>query len=87
MATVHLPSSLRALFPDAPKRVELEAGSVAEVIDALDGRWPGMRDRLCNPGPELRQYINVFVDGEPADLLAPVEVRSNVYILPAVAGG
>jgi molybdopterin converting factor small subunit len=60
---------------------------VAEVIDALDGRWPGMRDRLCNPGPELRQYINVFVDGEPADLLAPVEVRSNVYILPAVAGG
>jgi molybdopterin synthase sulfur carrier subunit len=87
MATVQLPISLRALFPDVPKRTALEAATVAEVIDRLDERWPGMRDRLCEPGPELREFVNVFVDGQRADLSTPVAARSLVHILPAMAGG
>jgi len=87
MATVQLPISLRALFPDVPKRTTLDAATVAEVIDRLDERWPGMRDRLCEPGPELREFINVFVDGQRADLSTPVAAGSLVHILPAMAGG
>jgi molybdopterin synthase sulfur carrier subunit len=87
MATVVLPRSLIALFPLAPRRVSLTGGTVRELVDALDARWPGMRDRLCDPGPVLREFINVYVDGEPADISTVVTDRSVVHVLPAVAGG
>ena len=87
MATVVLPRSLIALFPLAPRRVSLTGGTVRDLVDALDAGWPGMRDRLCDPGPVLREFINVYVDGEPADLSSVVADGSVVHVLPAVAGG
>ena len=66
--TVALPSVLVALFPGSVGSVELRAASVGEAIDALDARWPGMRDRLCDSTPRLRRHINVFVAGERASL-------------------
>jgi molybdopterin converting factor small subunit len=87
MATVQLPISLRTLFVDVPKRTTVDAATVGEMIDQLDERWPGMRDRLCHPGPELREFINVFVDGQRADLSTPIGKDSLVHILPAMAGG
>ncbi|MGZ3642032.1 MAG: MoaD/ThiS family protein [Candidatus Limnocylindrales bacterium] len=88
MPTVVLPRSLADLFPGMPRRVGLEGGaSVSEVIDELERRWPGVRDRLCDPGPVLREYINVYVDGEPARIDTPVAAGATVHVLPAVAGG
>lgn len=87
MADVHLPRSLVALFPGAERRAQVDARTVAEVVDELERRWPGMRDRLCEPGPAIREFINVFVDGSPADLETPVEARSVVHVIPAVSGG
>ena len=87
MATVVLPRSLIALYPLAPRRVSLAGGTVRDLVDALDAGWPGMRDRLCDPGPVLREFINVYVDGEPADLSSVVTDGSVVHLLPAVAGG
>jgi sulfur-carrier protein len=89
MATVHLPRSLVTLFPDPPpRRLEVDAGSVSELVDRLDARWPGMRDRLCEPGPSIREHINVFVDGQPERrLAAKIGPGSVVHIIPAVAGG
>ena len=87
MAEVHLPRSLVALFPDAPRRLSSEGATVAELIDALEVRWPGMRDRLTEPGPRLREHINVFVDGERGNLGTRVQPQSVVHVIPAVAGG
>ena len=87
MAEVHLPRSLIALYPSAERRTSVEASNVAEVMTALDARWPGMRDRLCEPGPAIREFINVFVDGEPADLDTSLGPAAIVHIIPAVAGG
>ena len=87
MATVVLPRSLVALFPGAERHLAVEGTTVGELIDTLDARWPGMRDRLCAPGPALREYINVFVDGQPADLASSVPAAGTVHVLPAVAGG
>ena len=61
--------------------------SVRELIDALDLCWPGVRDRLCDAGPSIRDYVNIFVDGEPAELDTPLARDSTVHVLPAVAGG
>ncbi len=87
MATVVLPRSLVALFPGAERRVTVEGATVSEVVASLDERWPGMRDRLCDAGPTLREFINVFVDGERGDLSTPVPPGATVHVLPAVAGG
>jgi molybdopterin converting factor small subunit len=87
MATVLLPRSLLALFPGVEKRNEVSGTTVAAVLDALEGSVPGMRDRLVEAGPRLRPHINVFVDGEPADLATSVRTDSVVHVLPAVSGG
>jgi molybdopterin converting factor small subunit len=89
MATVNLPRSLVALFPDPPPRhLQVDAGSLADLVTRLDERWPGMRDRICAPGPQLREHINVFVDGRrERDLGAALSDGSVVHIIPAVAGG
>ena len=58
------------------------------MVAELDQRWPGMRDRLLEPGPQLREHINVFVDGErERDLAAPLAAGATVHVIPAVAGG
>ena len=89
MAKVNLPRSLVALFLDPPPRhLELEAATLADLVDGLEQRWPGMRDRVCEPGPQLREHINVFIDGRrERDLAAALESGSVVHIIPAVAGG
>jgi molybdopterin converting factor small subunit len=87
MATVVLPGSLLALFPGVEQRHDLDGDTVEAVILALDAHAPGMRDRLVEPGPRLRPHINVFVDGQPADLATPVADRATVHVIPAVSGG
>ena len=87
MATVVLPRSLVVLFPGSERRVAAEGATVGELIEDLDRRWPGIRDRLCLPGPRLREFINAYVDGQPATIDSPAGPGSTVHILPAVAGG
>ena len=87
MAELHLPSTLPPLFPGLPRRLELDAASVAEAIDGLERQWPGLRDRLCEPGPELRRHIHVYVDRERAALDTPLEARSRVDVIAAISGG
>jgi molybdopterin synthase sulfur carrier subunit len=87
MATVLLPRSLVELFVDVPRRLEVPGEDVGALIRDLDGRWPGMADRLCETGPRIRPFINVFVDGQQAELDTAVAPTSTVHIIPAVAGG
>lgn len=85
--TVNLPTALVALFPGSAARVDVSASSVNGVLDALDARWPGMRDRLCDSTPAIRRHINVFVDGERAALDTPLAAGAEVFILTAMSGG
>jgi molybdopterin converting factor small subunit len=87
MATVLLPGSLLALFPGVQRRHQVDGANVAAVIDDLDARIPGLRDRLVEDGPRLRPHINVFVAGQPADLATPVAPGDTVHVIPAVSGG
>jgi molybdopterin converting factor small subunit len=84
---VILPAALAALFPDSERRVEVTAETVDELINALDRRWPGMRDRLCDSRPAIRRHINVFVEGERASLATTLRPGSEVFVLTAISGG
>ncbi len=87
MANVHLPPTLPSLFVDLPRRLEVDAATVAEAIDCLEERWPGIRDRLCEPGPALRTHINVYVDRERAELDTAIDAGSRVDVIAAISGG
>lgn len=85
--TVKLSPLLVDLFPGSTRRLEVEAATVAEVIDALDARWPGMGDRIRDTRPAIRKHMNVFVDGERSRLDTPLRPGADVFIITAISGG
>ncbi len=87
MADIHLPPTLPPLFENLPRRLDVDAATVDDAIERLNEQWPGMRDRLCEPGPVLRPHINVYVDQERASLETPLEPGSRIDVLAAISGG
>ena len=84
---MHLPSTLRPLFDGLPRHVDVEAPTVLDAITALDRRWPGLRDRLCEEGPALRRNIRVYVDGERGDRATEVPPNARIEVIAAISGG
>jgi sulfur-carrier protein len=87
MADLHLPGALTPLFTDLPRRLDVDARTVDEAIAHLEQRWPGLRDRLCEPGPNLRTHIHVYVDRERATLDTELEPGSRIDVIAAISGG
>ncbi len=88
MADVRLPGTLAPLFPGLPRQVDVDAATVSDVVDELDERWPGIRDRLCDPGNgRIRMHIHFYVDRERAGLETRLEPRSRVDVITAISGG
>ena len=85
--TVRLPGILVDLFPGSRRSVELTASNVDEMMNELDRRWAGMRDRLCDSTPAIRKHINVFIDGERARLDTQIAPGTEVFVLTAISGG
>jgi sulfur-carrier protein len=87
MPSLRLPSTLPLVFSDLPRELELEAATVEDAIARLEERWPGLRDRLCEPGPALLRHINLYVDGKRAELGTALAPGSRVDVIAAISGG
>jgi molybdopterin synthase sulfur carrier subunit len=87
---VQIPSPLRALTGGAAE-VSVEASDVAGLIEGLEARHQGLRDRLCDASGNLRSYVRVFVNDEDVRFLqekaTPLKAGDTVAIVPAIAGG
>ena len=87
---VQIPAPLRSLT-GGKDEVEIEAPDVAGLVDALEGRHPGLRDRLYDGAGELRSYVRVFVNEEDVRFLegkqTALKAGDTVAIVPAIAGG
>ncbi len=88
--SVRIPTPLRRVTNGADK-VDVEGDTLAAIIDALDGKFPGIRGRLCDEDGALRNFVNVYVNGEDVRFLdglaTPTKSGDEVSIVPAVAGG
>ena len=84
---VKLSPLLVDLFPGSSRRVEMQASTVAQVIDELDRRWPGMGDRIRDTRPAIRKHMNVFVDGRRSTLETQLPPGAEVFIITAISGG
>lgn len=71
--------------------VEIEAASVTALVEALEGRFPGIRARLCDENGKLRRFLNIYVNSEDIRFLdnesTVLKDGDEVSIVPAVAGG
>ena len=87
MARVEIPSLMRDLT-DGERWVEVPGGSVKQVIEVLDERYPGVKARLCH-GNDLAPTITVSVDGRISrrGLFQTVGEESEVRFLPVIEGG
>jgi len=87
MPVVFIPPSFRPLAA-GQQTVDVEGSNVREVIDSLDARFPGFRERLID-GDSLRAGLSVVVGTRVGalGLLEKVAPHSEVHFLPSISGG
>ena len=87
---VIIPTPLRNLTGGLDT-VQIEAGSVSELVKALETAYPGIGNRLSDESGNLRRFINIYVNGEDIRFLqvaeTPLKSGDEVSIVPAIAGG
>jgi molybdopterin synthase sulfur carrier subunit len=87
MATAFIPHQLRDLT-GGQAQVEVPAGTVRNVIEALEAAFPGIKARLCR-NDELSPALQVTIDGvlSHRGIRAVVSANSELHFLPAIGGG
>ena len=87
MPEVWIPSLLRSLTDDLEK-VQIPGETIREVIENLEAKFPGIRDRICEDG-RIRPGLAVAVDGIVSNdgMRQRVEAESEVHFVTAISGG
>ena len=87
---VRIPTPLRRVT-NGQDKVSTEGGTLSEIVQSLDSQFPGIKARLCDDEGELRNFVNVYVNGEDVRFMDGLgtETKSGdeISIVPAVAGG
>jgi molybdopterin synthase sulfur carrier subunit len=87
---VRIPTILRP-YTDGERAVEGNGATVTAVVDDLETRFAGIKDRLVDETGDVRRFVNIYVNDEDIRFTGGLETTvsdgSTVVILPAVAGG
>ena len=88
--SVRVPTILRS-YTGGEANVTADGAVLGDVLESLDGSYPGIKGRIVDEQGELRRFVNVYVGNEDVRFLeglaTPVEDGSEVSVIPAVAGG
>jgi len=87
---VRVPTPLRR-FTAGADEVAADGASVKAIIEDLERRHPGMRERLLDDKGALRRFVNIYVNGDDIrfldELNSKVKDGDDLSIVPAIAGG
>ena len=90
LSTIRIPTPLRS-FTAGANEIAAEGDTVGEALASLFADHQGLDAQLLNGDGQLRQFVNVFLDGTNVRSLSgldsPIEEGSVIHIVPAVAGG
>jgi molybdopterin converting factor small subunit len=90
MATIRIPTPMRR-YTNGERLITVSAATLDSAIAELDGRFPGLRERLIGGDGQLHQFVSIFVGEEDVRLLqglaTPLQEQTEVSIIPAMAGG
>ena len=87
MPVVGIPSLLRDLTR-GQRLLSVEGDTVWQVIENLDGLYPGIKGRLCE-GDRLRPSISIVIDGHTSSLKLRhrLQESSEVHFVISISGG
>ena len=87
MVRVFIPTMLQ-FMTSGVKDLSIDACNIAEVVDILEQKFPGMSERLLVDG-NLVSTVVVSLDGQVSrlGLLQKVEEESEVHFVPNMGGG
>ncbi len=87
---VRIPTPLRKVT-NGDDKVTVEGETLGLIIESMESQYPGIKGRLCDDQGELRNFVNIYVNGEDVRFLDGLDTATNtgdeVSIVPAVAGG
>jgi molybdopterin synthase sulfur carrier subunit len=90
MVQVRVPTPLRKYTAGA-EAVEAQGDSVGALVNDLERRYPGIKERICDEQGQVRRFVNLFVNGEDIRFLknldTPLKGGDELSIVPAIAGG
>lgn len=84
---VVLPTPL-AQYTAGRREVVAEGATLADLLDDLDRRFPGIRFRVIDEQDSIRSHIKFFVNREMVRSLAePLAPGDEVLVVAALSGG
>lgn len=90
MASVRIPAQLRSLT-GGDRVLNLQGSTVSELIEDLEVKYPGFKERLLDPSGEPSSFVGIYVGGEDIRFLSGLETElaadTEVSIVPAASGG
>ncbi len=89
-ATLRVPTPLQKLTKNQAK-VKVSSANIRELIEDLEKRFPGIKERICDQTGKIRRFINIYVNEEDVRFLqqeeTPLKDGDEISIIPAIAGG
>jgi molybdopterin converting factor small subunit len=68
--------------------LEAHGASLAELVEDLEHRFPGIRFRMIDEQDRIRRHLRFFVNDEQVfDLRHPLRPDDEVHIVQALSGG
>lgn len=87
---VRIPTPLQRIT-DNQGEVSVEAKTVAELIENLEKKYQGIKERVCDESGKIRRFVNIYLNEEDIRFLkgpeTPLKDGDEVSIIPAIAGG
>ena len=87
---VRVPTPLQKLT-DGKAEVECKGATVIELVNNLEKKYPGTKERLCDENGNIRRFINIFVNEKDIRFLKGQKTKlkngDEISIIPAIAGG
>ncbi len=87
---VHVTSVIQRVV-GGQRTISADGGTVIEMIDDIEARYPGFRETLVGEDGKLHRFVNIYLNDEDVRFLDGAETQlsegDEVSILPALAGG
>ena len=87
---VRVPTPLRR-FSGGQGEAPAGGATIRQVIEDLEKRHAGIRERLLDDKGEIRRFVNIYLNGDDVRFLeslnSKVKDGDDISIVPAIAGG
>jgi len=88
--SVRIPTILRS-YTEGESEVQAEGTTLSEVLESLEGSYPGIKARILDDQGAIRRFVNVYVGNDDVRFLDALDTSTpdgaQVSVIPAVAGG